>query len=161
RRGRLDNLKPLSTAASGQFDADQGVGRRITRARTVWDAALPAVGSPVARYLISRGITKPPPATLRWEPRCWHGAVHQELPAMIALVEHVGHGIVGIPRTYLQPDGSGKADLPRNLQKRALGPIGGGAVRLGMLQPGQWLAVAEGIETALAVMTACRIIPGW
>jgi putative DNA primase/helicase len=79
---------------------------------------------------------------------------------MVALVEHVDYGIVGIHRTYLRRDGSRKADLPRNLQKRALGPIGGGAVRLGTPQRGEWLVVAEGIETTLAVMIACEI-PGW
>ena len=78
---------------------------------------------------------------------------------MIALVEHVKRGIVGILRTYLRADGSDKADIPKDWQKRALGPIGGGAVRLGMPQPGSWFAVGEGIETILSVMTACAV-PG-
>lgn len=40
------------------------------------------------------------------------------------------------------------------------GPVGGGAVRLGMPRAGEWLAIAEGIETALAVATACTL-PTW
>jgi putative DNA primase/helicase len=79
---------------------------------------------------------------------------------LLGLVEHVERGIVGIHRTYLRIDGTAKADIPRDWQKRALGPIGGGAVRLGMPQPGAWFAVGEGIETILSVMTACAV-PGW
>jgi putative DNA primase/helicase len=164
RLGLLDliDLRPLGAPVlSRQFEPeDERDARRIARASATWDAALPALGSPVVRYFASRGITVTPPATLRWSPRSWHGKLRRELPAMIALVEHVERGIVGIHRTYLGPDGSGKADLPKNLQKRALGPIGGGAVRLGMPLPGEWLCVAEGIETTFAVMTACAI-PGW
>jgi putative DNA primase/helicase len=134
--------------------------RRIARASRIYDRAERADGTPVARYLPGRSITMAPPATLRWAPRCWHGAAHCELPAMIGLVEHVECGMVGIHRTYLRADGSAKADIPKDWQKRALGPIGGGAVRLGMPQPGAWFAVGEGIETILSVMTACAV-PGW
>ena len=72
---------------------------------------------------------------------------------MIALVEHIERGIVGIHRTFLTPD-------YRRRDRASLGPIGGGAVRLGMLQAGEWLAVTEGIETALAVATSCNM-PVW
>jgi putative DNA primase/helicase len=116
--------------------------------------------SPVERYLASRGITMPPPPSLRWAPRCWHREARQWLPATIAVVKHVEGGIVGIHRTYLRRDGSGKADLPKKWQKLSLGPIGGGAVRLGMPRSGAWIAIGEGIETTLAVMTACAM-PGW
>jgi hypothetical protein len=146
---------------SGQFETeDERDARRIARALKTWDAALPALGSPVARYLASRGICVPPPATLRWAPRCWHGELHRELPALVALVEHVDRGIVGLHRTYLRGDGSAKADLPKDLQKRALGPIGGGAVRLGMPRLGEWHVLAEGIETALSI-TAASGLPAW
>jgi putative DNA primase/helicase len=139
----------------------RGDVRSIARAKRNWDRAERAEGSPVARrYLPGRAITMAPPATLRWAPRCWHGSANRELPAMIGLVEHVERGMVGIHRTYLRADGNAKADIPKDWQKRALGPIGGGAVRLGMPQPGAWFAVGEGIETILSVMTACAV-PGW
>jgi putative DNA primase/helicase len=134
--------------------------RRIARASRIWDRAERADGTPVARYLAGRGITMAPPATLRWAPSCWHGAASRELPAMVGLVEHVERGIVGIHRTYLRGDGGGKADVPEDWQKRALGPTGGGAVRLGMPRLGEWFVVGEGIETILSVMTACAV-PGW
>jgi len=72
---------------------------------------------------------------------------------MVALVEHVTRGIVGVHRTYLTPN-------YRRHDRAALGPIAGGAVRLGMPHTGEWLAIAEGIETALAVVTACGM-PAW
>jgi phage/plasmid primase-like uncharacterized protein len=71
----------------------------------------------------------------------------------MALIEHVERGIVGIHRTYLTLD-------YRRHDRATLGPIGGGAVRLGMPRAGEWLAIAEGIETALAVVAACAL-PAW
>jgi putative DNA primase/helicase len=127
--------------------------RKIARARHIWDGAYDALQSPVMRYLAGRGITITPPASLRWTPRCWHREVRAYLPAMVALVEHVERGIVGIHRTYLTPD-------YRRRDRAFLGPVGGGAVRLGQVRPDTWLCVAEGIETALAVTTACGI-PAW
>jgi putative DNA primase/helicase len=79
---------------------------------------------------------------------------------MVALVEHVQHGIVGVHRTYLCSAASGKADIAKDWQKRSLGPIRGGAVRLGTPRKLKWFAVAEGIETLLSVTQACSI-PGW
>jgi putative DNA primase/helicase len=75
------------------------------------------------------------------------------MPAMVALVEHVARGIVGIHRTYISPD-------YRRQNRAALGPIGGGAVRLGMPRAGEWLAIGEGIESTAAAIVACGI-PGW
>jgi putative DNA primase/helicase len=156
RRGLLD---PIDHGRGGAPKRDDDA-RRIARAYETWHAAFPALPSPIKRYFASRRITLPPPPTLRWAPRCWHGAACRVLPAMLGLVEHVERGIVGIHPTYLRIDGTAKADIPRDWQKRALGPIGGGAVRLGMPQPGAWFAVGEGIETILSVMTACAV-PGW
>jgi hypothetical protein len=156
--GSVSDYRPYT---AGPHRADTGRAdraRRIASARQVWDAALPAAGSPVARYLASRSITIPPPATLRWAPRCWHREVRYELPAMVALVEHVERGFVGVHRTYLRGDGAGKAAMEP--AKASLGPIGGGAVRFGTPREGEWLAIGEGIETTLAVVAACAM-PGW
>jgi putative DNA primase/helicase len=126
RRWLLDLIDYGRGGAQSTFDLKRGdEARRIARACETWHAALPALSSPIARYFASRGITLPPPPTLRWAPRSWHDAAKRELPAMLGLVEHAERGIVGIHRTYLQRDGSAKADIPRDWQKRALGPIGG------------------------------------
>ena len=82
----------------------------------------------------------------------------QRRPQMIALVEHVEHGPIGVSCTFLAIDGSQKATLdPVRLFR---GPVGGGAVRLGTICPGDWLVIAEGIETTLSVMRATGL-PGW
>jgi putative DNA primase/helicase len=80
------------------------------------------------------------------------------LPAMLALVEHSERGPMAIHATYLRPDGSGKAAIAN--PKAMFGPVGGGAVRFGMPCSGGWLAIGEGIETALPVATACAL-PAW
>jgi phage/plasmid primase-like uncharacterized protein len=78
---------------------------------------------------------------------------------MVALVTHGTDGIpVAVHRTFLALDGKGKA--PVDPAKMMLAPCRGGAVRLGRVQPDQWLIIAEGIETTLTVMEACGL-PGW
>ena len=153
RRCRLLDGKPQrrdTIKKSPPHDDDE---RKIARARQIWHGAYDALQRPVGRYLASRGITVQPPASLRWTSQCWHRDVRAYLPAMVALVEHVERGIVGVHRTYLTPD-------YRRRDRASLGPVGGGAVRLGEVRPDTWLCVAEGIETALSVTTACGI-PAW
>jgi phage/plasmid primase-like uncharacterized protein len=77
---------------------------------------------------------------------------------MIGLVEHVGHGPIAVHRTFVSKDGSGKAAVEPD--KASLGPVAGGAVRLAQVRAGQWLLVAEGLETTLSVMHACAL-SGW
>jgi phage/plasmid primase-like uncharacterized protein len=64
--------------------------------------------------------------------------------------------IIGLHRTYLQQDGSGKADITPN--KMMLGNTKGGAVRL--TPPGKRLVIAEGIETAFSVYLSTEL-PTW
>lgn len=93
-----------------------------------------------------------------WRCRC--PLLLTPLPAMLALVEHVHRGPVAVHATYLRPNGTGKADLPKEQQKASFGPVGGGAVRLGAPRGGEPLVVGEGIETVLSVMRATGL-PGW
>lgn len=64
--------------------------------------------------------------------------------------------IIGLHRTYLKQDGSGKAEIIPN--KKILGKSKGEAVRLSPV--GKKLILAEGIETALSVYLATNI-PTW
>jgi putative DNA primase/helicase len=140
--------QPISAGARTDNDA-----RRIAWARRMWDAARDARGTPVAAYLAGRGITIAPPPSLRWAPRCRHREARAHLPAMVALVEHVERGVVGLHRTYLTDDYCRR-------DRASLGPIAGGAVRLGAVRPDQWLVIGEGIETTFSVMQSCDL-PGW
>jgi hypothetical protein len=76
---------------------------------------------------------------------------------MIALVQHgITGASVAVHRTFLARDGNGKADVEP--ARMALGPIGGGAVRLA--EATSTLVLAEGIEDALSVMQATGL-PAW
>jgi putative DNA primase/helicase len=142
------------TPSNARTDDD---AHRIATARRLWEAARDARGSPVVRYLAGRGITMPPLSSLRWAPRCWHREARAHLPAMVALVEHAERGVVAVHRTYIVRDDAG---IWRRRDRASLGPIAGGAVRLGAVRPDQWLVIGEGIETTFSVMQSCDL-PGW
>jgi len=146
-----NNYRPISAAPHKHSDG------QIARAIAIWREARPVAGTAVEKYLATRSITGLLPSNLRFHPACPHPS-GARLPAMVALVEHVTRGSVAIHRTYLQFDGSGKALASPD--KASLGPVGGGAVRLATPEPGERLAVAEGIETALSVAVACAM-PAW
>jgi len=119
--------------------------KRADQAKWLWQEAQPIGGTVGEAYLRGRGISCALPATLRFHPSCWHGATARRFPALVALVE--GGSDFAVHRTYLRPDGSGKADI--DPAKAMLGATSGGAVRLAQAQGP--LVVAEGIETALSL----------
>lgn len=124
--------------------------RRTALALAIWESATQALGTPVASYLASRGLQLPLSDALRFH-ACLKHPSGGFWPAMLALVTN---GIDGSPiavhRTFLAPDGGGKAPVDR--PKMMLGPCRGGAVRLA--QAGALLMVGEGIETCLSAMQA-------
>jgi hypothetical protein len=145
--------------------------KRITWALDgIWREARSALGTPVERYLRSRGIDpRELPAevlsSLRYHPRCRrpkddYGNRQAPLPAMVALVQRVQRGPVAVACTYLRPGGTGKANVPKKQQRAFFGPVAGGAVRFGSPLEGEWLAVGEGIETVLSVAASCGL-PAW
>jgi putative DNA primase/helicase len=144
-----DHAASVPTVMAGE---DAG---RIDMARRTWDAARDARRSPVVRYLAGRGITLPPPAALRWAPLCAH-PTGVCLPAMVAAIRDLSGRGVGVHRTYLRPDGSGKADVEPT--KAMLGKATGCAVRLA--EASGTLLVGEGIETSLSAMPATGM-PAW
>ena len=128
---------------------------RIAAARRIWDRAREASGTPVADYLGGRGITMPIPLSLRWAPALRRPDGIRG-PAMVAIIEHIERGVVGVHRTWLgREDG---APRWRRRDRATLGPIGGGAVRLA--PAGELLMIGEGIETCLAAMQATGL-PAW
>lgn len=131
--------------------------RAQARIEHLWNRAHPLTGEDEAsRYLRFRGL--PPSQTspsLRFvEALEYHhqGRYIGVFPALIAKVVHPWWGRVALHRTYLRQGGLGKAPVPA--PKKLTRPIfagatKGAATRLGMA--GSRLAVAEGLETALAV----------
>jgi phage/plasmid primase-like uncharacterized protein len=69
---------------------------------------------------------------------------------MVATIDDLAGEIVGIHRTFLKPDGTGKAAVEPN--KMALGKLSGGAVRL--TAGASELVLCEGIETGLSILQA-------
>ncbi len=124
--------------------------------------AVPAAGTPVEVYLAGRGLRLPEGADLLFHPDLTHWETKTGWPAMIGCVrDHAGE-IVGLHRTWLDPASDGSVcKSPVAKPKKALGPVGGGAVRLASLKDGDRLALTEGIETGLAVIAACPELPVW
>lgn len=132
---------------------DRAEAERIERkALATWRDARPIAGTIAETYLRHRGITCDLPETLRFHPECWHPTARR-FPAMVALVE--GLPRVAIHRTYLHPEGCGKADAEP--AKAMQGATRGGAVRLSVADGP--LAVAEGIETALSLCSGLLRAP--
>lgn len=111
-------------------------------------------GDPVDRYLRGRSlrpIATEWPADIRHHPRLRHPSGHVG-PAMVATVRDVAARPVALARTWLDTHGS-KADV--RPARMMIGASSGGAVRLGSIGTRGEVAIAEGIEDALAVMTMC------
>jgi len=126
----------------GSMDA-----QRIALARQLWAAAKPIDGTPGETYLRTRGILIKLPSNLRFA-MLNHREAASLLPCLLARVDGIDGGIVGVHRTFLRPDGRGKAQVPT--PRMALGAIRGGAVRLG--PTAVEIGLAEGIENALSAM---------
>lgn len=132
--------------------------------QALWREAVRPEDSPVSRYLEGRGLMLPaePVRVLRYHPACPFG--DRRGPAMLALIRNAETGQPqGLHRTPLTPAGDRARGTDREkLPKMMLGTAGGGAV---MLSP-DWqveagLAVAEGIETALAGLKRAPWLPTW
>jgi hypothetical protein len=120
-------------------------------ARRLFAMAKPITGTLAETYLRGRAITSlSGTAALRYHSRCYyrpdeHGPTEIR-PAMIAAVTDLAGHQTGAHRTWLAPDGSGKAAV--KTPRRAMGELLGHGVRFGTA--GDVLAVGEGIETVLS-----------
>ena len=122
----------------------------------IWRNSGPAPGTVVESYLRSRSLTMPLPPKLRCA-RLRHRESGRWLPCMVAAVQTSDGRLTGLHRTYLRPDGHGKADV--DPVKKMLGGCRGGAVWLTPI--GRRLALCEGIETGLSVWEACSDLAVW
>jgi phage/plasmid primase-like uncharacterized protein len=125
-------------------------------ARRIWSEGQASRETLVQAYLSSRGLTVPKDAPLRFHPACPRGA--ERLPAMLALMtDPVTGQPCGVHRTFLAADGSGKAAGQAKMMAGNAGVV--------RLVPDEevtaGLGLAEGIETALAVMQGFGWSPVW
>lgn len=155
-------------AAEARQKADDE--RVATKAKGFWLSAAPEIrGTPVWTYLTqARGLPlerlKNPPGAIRYAPTLEHldreSGELTEWPGMVSAMSHwQGGDIRAVHRTYLAPDGLGKA--PVDMAKKMLGLARGCAIRVskgagdltpekaakdGKLSP---LIITEGIEDAI------------
>lgn len=118
-------------------------------------------GSPVARYLTGRGLMVPEAADLLFHPDLTHWETKTGYPAMLGQVRDRDGAVIGLHRSYLAIEDEAVTKAPLDKARKMLGRVAGGAVRLAELGDGDRLALSEGIETGLAVMTACPDLPVW
>ncbi|TQD33345.1 DUF7146 domain-containing protein (plasmid) [Rhodobacter capsulatus] len=131
-------------------------------ASRLFAASVPVPGTLADTYLRSRGLTQGGfTSALRFHPKCWHREEGQTRsiprPALIAAVTDGAGGLQGVHRTWLAPDGKGKAAV--KTQRRAMGHLLGNAVRL--TPHDEILVVGEGIETMLSLREAAPGLPAW
>ena len=142
---------------------------KVTSSRSVKDAtreidiilsrAGPVAGTAAERYLASRALPVLACADLLFHPDLTHWETRRGYPGLVAVVRDCAGNRMALHRTYLADDGSAKAPLEN--PRKMLGSVAGGAVRLGDLTETGLLGLAEGIETALSVMTGCPQLPVW
>ncbi|TPM89676.1 DNA primase [Mesorhizobium sp. B1-1-6] len=129
-------------------------------ARRLVAMSKPIIGTVVETYLRGRGITTlHGTGSLRFHPRCYYRpddlGLTETWPAMIAAVTDLDGHLTGAHRTWLAPDGTGKA--PVDTPRRAMGDLLGHAVRFGV--PGTVMAAGEGIETTLSLRSTLPDMP--
>lgn len=143
--GMLGNIKP----EAARPDVDPENRRDILR-DTYKATRRVERGDLVHRYLTARGVeeyTYPDALRFAEKLRDGEGGIR---PCMVAMVAGSDGKPVTMHRTFLKPDGSGKAEMtaPRKLMPGELPE--GACVQIGEYVPGATLGIAEGIETALA-----------
>ncbi|RWH71776.1 MAG: DNA primase [Mesorhizobium sp.] len=143
---------PPELAASQRARAPAG---STEAARRLVGMSQPIIGTIVETYLRGRGITTlHGTGSLRFHPRCYYRADDdgptETWPAMIGSVTNLDGRLTGAHRTWLAPNGLGKA--PVETPRRAMGDLLGNAVRFGV--PGSVMAAGEGIETTLSLRCA-------
>ena len=117
-------------------------------ARRIWKTTRLLAGTVAERYLDARGVGHVAGApALRFHPGLSHPSAPGRFLCLVAGVQDAGERFLGIQRTYLSVDGSGKADV--DPVRASLGSLAGGAVRLAE-SIGDRLLVGEGIETTAA-----------
>lgn len=142
-RRRLANDEAQRRRHEQEAAQDQNTREFCAR---IWSECVPLAGTLAEKYLHLFHLPTPP---MGW-PLClgFHPALQYpgkgKMPALVARVDDVVGEITGVWREFIREDGR-KADVPS--QKLGLGPVAGGAVRLGGVN--ERVGCAEGVRTAL------------
>jgi hypothetical protein len=154
--GGKSYFQAISVAKSSKPDKCEDQKNR-DYALKLWNASFTAENTVIAKYLHSRGITAAIPPDIRLLPGHRHRPSGRVYPVMLAAIRRWPvKDLIAVHRTWLLPDGSGKA--PLEPEKMMLGSASGGAVQLSA--PAQKMVVAEGLETAMSVLQETGL-PVW
>ena len=174
RRDYVPPRRAISLAESPPTHQPPDKPVQLAKLNRLWVSAFPLdhrQAEPARRYLQARGLGEllnDPSERLRCHPHLpyWEQVEDKPqligyFPALLAQVTDVCDTIVSIHRTFLALDGNGKA--PVSAPKKLMFPIRqgaltGAAIRLYPAESA--LALAEGIETALAIRAALGM-PVW
>ena len=155
-----NELREKFEGKTGRAPRSKGRGKRDKKRiiKELWEKASTDTAR-VSNYLKSRGLSGKVPPSIREIELLWklNDKEAGPFPVMLARVDDIDGELIALHRTYLAPDGSGKALVEK--PKLTLGPYGGGAVRLSLPRDGT-IALTEGIETGLAVQEATGL-PVW
>lgn len=148
---------------SDTAEEDEKIRQSLNR---VWNETIPISdrdAEPARLYLARRGISISPPETLRFHPELGFYEGEEKIgsyPAIVAMVQDRDGNPVTIHRTYLTADGhKAPVESPKKLMRHpSTRTLTGGAIRL--TEANTLLALAEGLETALAVIEGTGL-PVW
>lgn len=166
--GRLatEKAKASRAAAANAVAAEERAGLNRRKAHGMWLSAVPIPDTPAEKYLCSRGLDfrkagLNAPAVLRFHPEIYCTETRSKLPAMVAAINDLAGAHLGTHRTWIQPNGSGKAALVE--AKKSIGKYQGGFIHLWKgehrchlrdLPPTAPVVVSEGIEDGLSAVLA-------
>ena len=152
---RYDHVSPAWRCP----DPERNQRHRIDPARRLWAAVRPITDrDPAGRYLASRGLPGPWPATLRFVPRVRHpkGA---SVPALVAAAcRWPDHDPVAVQLTALTADGRKASVEPLRWTR---GVLRGAAVRLAPWSQYRPIVLVEGTEDGLAALRALPDVTPW
>ena len=134
--------------------AEQHV-KHLSYARSIWDAAKPAKGTLVERYLVeTRRLELPETDAIRFYPRLRVTHTDRFAPAMVCKMTDIStNEFMGIHRTFL-------TETAQKISKTILGRKHGSAIKIDNDHSvGEGLAIAEGVETTIAARYLYR--PAW
>lgn len=166
----------IAQAKKASEEETQRAARRLLddrrRAKGTWlHCQKTLIGTVAETYLAGRGIRiadlERQPGALRFSPNQKHGESGESWPAIVTAMVGSDNSIVAIHRTFLAPDGSGKAPVepqrkiwPRYKDTGACIHLWRGETGLSHVdaaKQGLWdtLVITEGIEDGLAIAQAC------
>src|SRR5208337_1127465 len=151
---------PAKIAHKAEHAADEAddAAKRREMALWLWDQRRPARGTVVQKYLRSRKIDIDPlPPTIGYLPARRPKYPWPTMITAFGLPDELEPGRYDLPRdriravhlTRLNPDGSGKAPIPKDEQRRIRGTPKGSPLALIPPNDGLGLLIGEGIETVI------------